>query len=140
MKNESITPNNMKSLIILAFLLLAGFMPGALAQEQVKTANTGGNTGRVRDMMFPTFQKDIADLNRRSAFPAPDRNVVSTDTKKRLFTNYQPPRSAPAPRLLRAKTKPMPSDSAAVAIPDNQARKQAAPIPSQDGGASPKKH
>lgn len=138
MKNESIT-SNMKSLIILAFLLFAGFMPRVFAQESVKPENTGGNTGKVRDALFPTFQKDIADLNKRSAMPAPDRGEVSKDAKARLFTNYQPQRSNSALRARSSqnKTKPLPSDSAAVARPDNQV-KQVVPIPNQDGGASTK--
>lgn len=129
----------MKSLIILTFLLIAGFIPGVFAQESVKPENTGGNTGKVRDMLFPTFQKDIADLDRRSAFPAADPAVVSKDTKTRLFTNYQATRSNAAPQLRTSKTRPLPSDSAAVAKPDNQARK-VVPTPNQDGGASPKKN
>ncbi|WP_142685967.1 hypothetical protein [Chitinophaga polysaccharea] len=140
MKNESITPN-MKPLIILAFLLFAGFIPGVFAQESVKPENTGGNTGKVRDALFPTFQKDIAELNKRSAPPAMDRAEVSKDAKTRLFTNYQAQHSNAAlrSRTSQSKTRPLPSDSAAVARPDNQAGKQVIPpIPNQDGGASPK--
>ncbi|MDR6566752.1 hypothetical protein SAMN05660461_3516 [Chitinophaga ginsengisegetis] len=140
MKSESITPNNMKSLLILAFLLFAGFMPGVFAQESVKPENTGGNTGKVRDQLFPTFKKDLADLNQRSTLPPADRAVVSKDTKSRLFTNYQPQRPNAAPKLRASKTKPLPSDSAAVAAPGNQASKAVVPIPSQDGGTSPKKN
>ncbi|HEY8954286.1 hypothetical protein [Chitinophaga sp.] len=138
MKNESVTPN-MKPLIILAFLLFAGFMPRVFAQASVKPENTGGNTGKVRDALFPTFQKDIADLKKRSAPPIMDRAEISKDTKARLFTNYQPQRSNSAlrSRTSQNKTRPLPSDSAAVARPDNQA-KQVVPIPNQDGGASPK--
>lgn len=130
----------MKSLIILAFLLFAGFTPRVFAQESVKPENTGGNTGKVRDALFPTFQKDIANLNKRSAPSATDRAAVSKDTKTRLFTNYQAQRSnsLKQSRISQNKTKPLPSDSAAVARPDNPAGKQPAPIPSQDGGASPK--
>lgn len=129
----------MKSLIILAFLLFAGFMPGVFAQESVKPDKTGGNTGKVRDMLFPTFQKDLADLNQRSAFPPADRGVVSKDTKTRLFTNYQATRSNAAPQLRAAKSRPLPSDSAAIAKPNTQAPK-IVPTPNQDGGASPKKN
>lgn len=139
MKNESITPN-MKSLIILAFLLFAGFIPRVFAQASVKSENTGGNTGRVRDALFPTFQKDIANLKKRSAPPAIDhRAEASKDTKSRLFTNYQVQRNTSALRSRASsnKTRPLPSDSAAVARPDNQASKQVVPIPNQDGGASP---
>lgn len=130
----------MKSLIILAFLLFAGSIPGVFAQESVKPDKTGGNTGKVRDMLFPTFQKDLADLNRRSAFPAADRGEVSKDSKTRLFTNYQATRSKTvSPQLRASKSRALPSDSAAVAKPDNQARK-VVPTPNQDGGASPKKN
>lgn len=130
----------MKSLILFAFFLLAGFIPRVHAQESAKPENTGGNTGKVRDALFPTFQKDIADLNKRSTLPAADRGTVSKDTKARLFTNYQAQRtnSAPRARISQNKTKPLPSDSAAVARPDNQAGKQVVPIPNQEGGASPK--
>lgn len=132
----------MKSLIVLAFLLFAGFIPRVFAQESVKPENTGGHTGKVRDALFPTFQKDIADLNKRSAPPATDRAAVSKDTKTRLFTNYQAQRgnsnSLRRSRVSQSPTKPLPSDSAAVARPDNQAGKQVVPIPNQDGGASPK--
>ncbi|MEZ2445340.1 hypothetical protein AB6805_26655 [Chitinophaga sp. RCC_12] len=139
MKSEFITPNNMKSLIILAFLLFAGFMPGVFAQESVKPDNTGGSTGRVKDMLFPTFQKDLADLNQRSAIPPADRAAVSKDSKSRLFTNYQAPRSNAVPQLRAAKSRPLPSDSAATAKPDTQAPK-IVPTPNQDGGSSPKKN
>ncbi|MGF6927557.1 hypothetical protein QFZ48_003057 [Chitinophaga sp. W2I13] len=144
MKSEFITPNNMKSLIILAFLLFAGFTPCVLAQASVKQENTGGTTGKVRDALFPTFQKDLADLNQRSSFPAADRGAASKGTKARLFTNYQPQANKSTAQLRTSKTstRPLPSDSAAVPRPDNQAGKQIVPIPNQDGGASstPKKN
>lgn len=88
----------MKSLIILSILLTAGLLPYVHAQE--KPENTGGHTGRSIDVLFPTLRKDISDMNARSGTSTPDRTVISTPTKKRLFTDYHPaairPSTAPA--------------------------------------------
>lgn len=91
----------MKSLIILSILLTAGLLPYVHAQE--KPENTGGQTGRSIDALFPTLRKDISDMNARSGTSTPDRMVISTPTKKRLFTDYQPAAIRPntAPSVLK---------------------------------------
>lgn len=130
----------MKSLILLSFFLVAGFIH---ADAQSRPDFTGGGTGKVRDALFPDFKKDIADLQSRSVQTKPDPSVISTPTKKRLFTNYQPSHSLQKTAAAQQKTAVLPSDvtakEASIKLNQNKTLQPATPVaPSQDGsGASP---
>ncbi|NLR81770.1 hypothetical protein [Chitinophaga eiseniae] len=115
----------MKSLIILSILLTTGLLPYVYGQE--KPENTSGRTGRSIDVLFPTLRKDISDMNARSGTSTPDRTVISTPTKKRLFTNYQPATTRPnaAPTVLK-KAATLPSEASSKESADRV--KQANPV------------
>ncbi|NLR60924.1 hypothetical protein HGH93_22665 [Chitinophaga polysaccharea] len=115
----------MKSLIILSILLTAGLLPYVHAQE--KPENTGGHTGKTIDVLFPTLQKDISDMNARSGITTPDRTVISTPTKKRLFTNYQPAAARPnAAPTVQKKAAALPSAASSRESADRE--KQTNPV------------
>jgi len=65
----------MKSLFILLFILAAG-ATAASAQQ------------RTRDVLFPSFQKDITVVNPR--LDKPDPRATATSTRNLIFTNYHP--------------------------------------------------
>lgn len=115
----------MKSLIVLSILLTVGLLPYVHAQE--KPENTGGHTGRSIDVLFPTLRKDISDMNARSGTSTPDRTVISTPTKKRLFTNYQPAMARPnaVPTVLK-KAAALPSAASSKESADRD--KQTSPV------------
>ncbi|TWF37477.1 hypothetical protein FHW36_107413 [Chitinophaga polysaccharea] len=125
----------MKSLIVLSILLTAGLLPYVHAQE--KPEHTGGHTGRSIDVLFPTLRKDISDMNARSGTSTPDRTVISTPAKKRLFTNYQPVVARPnaTPTVLK-KAAALPSEASSKESADrvkqtNPVQPAKAAIPSQ---------
>jgi|GEM_PF-2203633 len=132
----------MKSLILLFFFLVAGF---TYANAQARFEQTGGGTGKVRDALFPSFKKDIADMESRSVKTKPDPSVVSTPTKKRLFTDYQPTHSTLKTAAAKQKTSSIPSDVSAKEAANNlkqdKALQPAAPsVPNQDGSGAPAPH
>lgn len=115
----------MKSLIVLSILLTVGLLPYVHAQE--KPENTGGHTGRSIDVLFPTLRKDISDMNTRSGASTPDRTVISTPAKKRLFTNYQPAAVLPnATPTVQKKAAALPSAASSKEAVDRE--KQTNPV------------
>ncbi|MBS0026553.1 hypothetical protein ACTJJ0_02625 [Chitinophaga sp. 22321] len=132
----------MKSLILLFFFLVAGF---TYANAQARFEQTGGGTGKVRDALFPSLKKDIADMQSRSVQTKPDPSVISTPTKKRLFTDYQPSHSTLKAAAASKKTTPIPSDVSAKEASNNLKQDKAlqptpTSVPNQDGSGAPAPH
>ncbi|MBO9727923.1 MAG: hypothetical protein J7623_04730 [Chitinophaga sp.] len=144
----------MKSLILLLSFLLSGLTyanaqtpPEQTRPEQIKPGQIGGGTGKMRDALFPDFKKDIANLQSKSVRTKPDLSVVSTSTKRRLFTNYQPTRSTGTLNKAAAQQKAatIPSDISAKESANNLKQdKSLQPathsVPNQDGGGASAPH
>jgi hypothetical protein len=120
------------------FLLIILFFSGLSATVAQK---------RVRDMLFPEFEQDIAKEKQKQQAqlnPKPD----SRSFKERTFTDYRPQTSnsntARSAKIQHSAGKPLSSDmSSADAAKANQARLAALPKPvapplTQDGESAPK--
>lgn len=97
---------------------------------------------RTRDILFPSFEQDIANLRQKEIKSAPAKEAGST--REQIFTNYQRPgNSQIRTRALQpTKTGRAPSDVSAAeaekaAGPRTGEIKPATPIPSQ-GNANEK--
>ncbi|SEW55764.1 hypothetical protein [Chitinophaga arvensicola] len=113
----------MKSLILLLFFVTAGLIPFTYAQQQAASRNDAmkASTNNTLKLLFPDFERDIANLEAKEKHIKPDAAIISSSFESRTFTNYKDPGAGKKSMARSLKSAP-----AGAAVPSNFSSKEMA--------------